>query len=155
MHEMRGDMVSVQIEEIKEFMNGLFAGEIFDAFEVSEVEVKTLFTSKLSGRVNSEWLDTDEEIGEYVLWKQIKSRVYDLIKGKKTPLLFAVCFFHKKENGDRGLLRIQFEGEKLRLITGYSTADFSLDKTPQIAWDENFLGFLKKHGIIYEEETYC
>ena len=53
MHEMRGDMVSVQIEEIKEFMNGLFAGEIFDAFEVSEVEVKTLFTSKLSGRVNS------------------------------------------------------------------------------------------------------
>ena len=96
------------------FMNGLFAGEMFDAFEVSEVEVKTLFTSKLNGRVNSEWLDTDEKAGEYVLWNQIKSRVYDLIKGKKTPLLFTVCLFQKKESGDRGLLRIQFEKEKLR-----------------------------------------
>lgn len=148
-------MVSVQIEEIKKFMNGLFAGEMFDAFEVSEVEVKTLFTSKLNGRVNSEWLDTDEKAGEYVLWNQIKSRVYDLIKGKKTPLLFTVCLFQKKESGDRGLLRIQFEKEKLRLITGYSTAGFSFDKTPQIEWDDSILSFLKKQSIIFEEENSC
>lgn len=145
-------MISVKLEEVNEFMNGLFINDMFDRFEVTEAEVKTLFTTKISGRVNSAWLDTGEVSEEYILWKQLKTIVYDLIKGKKTPLLLNICFSYQKENKDRAIVRIQFEEKTLRIITGYSAAGFSLDKSEQIEWDDNFLQFLRKHGFTYEEQ---
>jgi hypothetical protein len=149
-------MISLKIDNVKDFMSALFFTEMFDRFLVMDVEIKMLFTTTISGRVNAGWNENEDEPQEnqqeYVSWKQLREKVYYLIKGKKTPLEMNICYLHVMENKDVASLKIMFSSDGLRVMTGYSDADFTLDRSRKQQWDDNNKEFLKKHNIAFEEE---
>ncbi|MCH5266342.1 MAG: hypothetical protein J1F02_10615 [Lachnospiraceae bacterium] len=143
-------MIVLKIENVKEFMSHLFAGEMFDRFHVNGCEVTTFVEIQTDGRCHSEWFDTDERVEDstgLVTWQQLKTMIFSLIKGKKTPERLRIDFCHYMNNGDMGSLRVQYEKEELLLYTGYMQKDFSMDKEKQREWDENCIHFLEKNKI--------
>lgn len=143
-------MIVLKIENIKEFMSQLFAGDMFDRFHVSTCEVTTFVTFQADGKLYSEWFDSDEKPGGgsgLVLWQQLKPMIFSMIKGKKTPGKMRIGFCHYMENGDCGSLRIQYEKDELLLFTGYMQKEFSLSKEKEAEWDENCRAFIRKKEI--------
>ncbi len=143
-------MVSLEIEDVKEFMGQLFHSDsMFDTFDVHDIKVQTLYLTTISGRVNTKWLDTEEEAGEFVHWSDVRPIVFQLIKGKKTPQSMVLNFTKILEAGNRGALQVRYEENGLRLITGYSMAEFSLDKTKEQDWDQQCMQYLVSKEISY------
>jgi hypothetical protein len=144
-------MIVLQIENIKEFMVGLFQGELFDRFRVSGCEVVTFTRFVSDGRQNLSWYDTEEKqenTSGLVSWEEMKTVVFSLIKGKKTPAHMNIDFCYYMSDGDVGSLRIQYEENKLFVFTGYMQREFTLDKSRQHDWDEKCVQFMKKNKII-------
>ena len=144
-------MIVLQIEHIKDFMNHLFASDMFDRFHVSTCEVATFVTFRVEGKCNEEWYDTDEKPDDksgIITWQTLKPAVYELIKGKKTPISMRIDFCHYMANGDVASMRIEYEKEQLLLYTGYMQKEFSLDKSAQQEWDDNCIKFVHKNKIV-------
>lgn len=139
-------MILLKLEDDNLFMKQLFTTDLMDRFEVLKVEVKTSYTTIMDGRIQKDWFDSDEECkGDYLTWEKLKSVVFDLIKGNKTPLLLMIQFSNPDQEGNRGGLRLQYTKEELVVITEYSSAVFSLDKTKEREWDETCEKFLGKY----------
>lgn len=144
-------MIVLEIENIKEFMMQLFTGEMFDRFHVRNCEVKTFVTFQIDGRRHDTWYDTDERVEDktgLVVWQQLKTYVFEWIRGKKVPEKLRLDLCHYMSNGDIGSIRIQYEDAKLQIVTGYMQKEFSLEKEAQQDWDENCLNFIKKNKIV-------
>lgn len=155
-------MKSYEIEEIKDFMNELLRNEKFDSFYLYEARVKSRLDYYINGKLNEEFFDGDELdemksedgslINEYSYWKDVKSTVFDFIKGKRLPISFKIILMFNKDNIKRliemnGLsvtpysvgalfLNIYYENGKLAVTTGTSLKIFTLDKTLENIWDE-------------------
>lgn len=143
-------MIVLKIENIKDFMSFLFAGDMFDRFRVSVCEVTTFVTFRADGKLCPEWFDSDERPEDdsgLADWQQLKPIIFSIIKGKKTPEKMRIDFCHYRENGDCGSLRIQYENDELLLFTGYMQKEFSLNKEREREWDENCIRFLRKKEI--------
>lgn len=150
-------MISMKIEDVKSFMSELLSGSMFDRFLITEAQVKTFVQTRISGAVLRDWysedeLEKDEQLEEYVRWKQIRPIVFQLVKGKKVPQSLILHFVCKKKNKDVGAIQIQYEEKQLRMITAYSTAEFTLDKSAEFEWDEQCRNFLKGYRIAFREE---
>lgn len=144
-------MIVLQIESIREFMEYLFYGDLFDRFHVKECEITTFATFRIDGRRQDKWYDTDERVEDksgFVTWQQVKPYVAEWIKGKKTPQKMELNFCHHMMNGDVGFLRVNYEKDELHLFTGYMQKEFSLDKGKQQQWDENCMEFIRKNKIV-------
>ena len=91
-------MISIQIADIKLFMNKLFLSEYFDAFLLSEANFVTFNTFHIDGILQHAYYSGEElkesGMGEqrFSLWKQIRPFALSLIKGTHTPLEFKIIF---------------------------------------------------------------
>lgn len=151
-------MKDYQIDDIKTFMNDLLVQEKYDSFYLFEARVKTALDYYISGKVNMEFYDTEEReareaLSEYIEWKQIKQKVYDLIKGERLPISFKLVFMFNRENIIRLVemnnlairpeevsalfMNVYYEQGELHVTTGTSIRVFSLDKTLEHLWDES------------------
>lgn len=160
-------MISIDIVDIKLFMNNLLKEQMFDDFEVSNIEVSTLTKFNISCDINKKYLSTDEKeiLGErkLVTWAEIKDIVFNIIKGNKTPTSLKIVFSlpHNKitnilsknqlnvtaDNVNGLFINILYEDNLLKCTTGTSLKIFTLDKTLENYWDDSIKKFLKKHGI--------
>ena len=157
-------MISIQIKEVKPFMNRLFLTDYFDAFYVSEASFTTFSTFHIDGLLKKEYY-TQEELEEHhmeqqthALWRQIRPFCLDLVRGTHTPLEFKLIFRLSPSNTEKlmkqngiplsvqdihGLfLNIHFQTGSLTCITGTSLGVFSLDKTLDQTWDRMVQKFL-------------
>ena len=113
-------MISLTLTNVKNFMSHLLLKETFDNFSFIEGEIITFNTFRIDGYMQKDFFDSEEEIPEYSLWKNLREFCFSLIKGKKTPLGFHFVFSlnsknisrlieqkdyikHPKENGYRSL----------------------------------------------------
>ena len=91
-------MIILQITQLKNFMNTLLRLETFDRFPVSEASITTFTTFSIDGSLHTDFFDPDDaqllkEKGRTrLLWKDVKSFCYSVIKGKRTPLQFKFVF---------------------------------------------------------------
>lgn len=132
-------------------MSLLFGSEMFDRFHVRECELDTFVSFRIRGQLHREWLDTGEapeDAAGLAVWQQLKSIVFSLIKGKRSPGRMRLDFCHYMENGDVGSIRLQYEREELLMYTGYMEKEFSLDRGNGQDWDENCIRFLKKYQVV-------
>lgn len=165
-------MLALQVTSLKNFMNALLVGDLFDIFLLEEALIATSATYTIDGRINKdfytieEWSDKNEHPFEFATWQSIKSTCFDLIKGKRTPLQFKFVFqlmpIHtasiiKSENSTvtpdlikAFVVTVKYDGEKVNLFTGTSYTTFVMDKEPEKQWDAALLQFLYKKGIAYE-----
>lgn len=164
-------MISLNLPEVKAFMAKLLTNTTFDTFVLREMELQTFTGFQITGQLNEAFFSKEEleERGEnkYILWSEVRSIAYSMIKGNKTPLTLKIVFQLPKDqcealvNSLGGRLRLEdvgglylnvrFEKGELRIITGTAIKTFTLDKTLEQEWDKMVRSILKEQGIIFEE----
>lgn len=100
-------MISLRIEDMKDFTTKLLIGTTFDEYLLSKATIATGTTVTLDGRLNKSYFDKDalvetNEAGnsresdkkktpytrKYAYWKECKDLAFSRIKGKRLPLSF-------------------------------------------------------------------
>lgn len=165
-----GKMVSLHIEDLKEFTRQLFIGDTFDRFLVREARIVTFNSFEIDGHIRGGYYSRDEaearELEEFSFWSVLRPFCFSLIKGKRLPESFCLVFqlsgrekekfmegFHSRFSPEEvnGLyLNIRYEGKTLSCVTGTSVSRFTLDKTLEQEWDQAVKAFLKKKEIAFE-----
>ncbi len=158
-------MISLQITELKTFMNHLFLKETFDAFALTEASFLTFCSFHIDGQFQKEYYSPEElEIQQmsqlpYAFWRQVRPFCLELIKGKHTPLEFRIILRLSKADTQKLLssanlslraddidglfLNLHYKGT-LTCTTGTSLRFFTLDKTLDHVWDDAVKKFLQK-----------
>lgn len=168
-------MVQLHVTNVKMFMNKLLASEAFDSFLLEEATIMTANTYTINGHINREFfadIDTlQEELPtyEFAKWSDMKVTVFQLIKGKRTPLQIKMVLQLKPESvaavlkmGDTTVtaddiksfvVTIRFDQNGCKVVTAVSYRNFVLDKTPDKLWDQEMKKFLTRKEIVFEDET--
>ena len=163
-------MISLKILEMNRFMGKLLKGENFDGFLLKEGFLRTNIEYRFQGQLFAEYFDTSEQEKleeKYVYWGELRPTVFELIKGKRTPLAFSFTLLMTK-NDTTGLLarrqvnlgedspslflQIRFEHGAGHIVTGTARNTFSLDKSLEEAWDSEVKQLLKAMELAVEEE---
>lgn len=162
-------MLSIQIQDVKEFMNHLLRENTFHPFYLWVASIKTAVTCHIDGHLNSDFFNSDElELlpnKEYISWSQIKPQVFSIIKGNKTPLSMKLVLMLSDTNIDNLLSRynlplsreninglffnIHYDGKNLHCTTGVSYRTFTMDKRLETVFDENMQSYLKYYHIAF------
>ena len=136
-------MIALSIIDVKDFMNKLLIGEVFDRFFLVEASVTI----------------------EYSLWRDVKPYCFSVIRGRRTPLNFRIVLqlSHKQTqqilnpsfpDGSvpdcRFCLNLQYRNDSLLCTTGVSYTSFCLDKRPEHLWDEIIRKFLSGQHIAFQ-----
>lgn len=166
-------MIALELTDIKDFMNKLLRTDIFDHFLLQEGIITEGASYVIDGHINKGFY-TEEEMEELGLngcsslpFSMLRTRCFDLIKGKKAPSSFKFVFLLSPSNLEKTLnsihssftpqditgiyLNIRFQNQLLTLTTGISYAIFSPNKTLEREWDSLVLRFLRQHEIPFEE----
>lgn len=152
------------------FMVKLLKGEEFDGFLLKEGFLRTGMEYRFQGHIFQDYFDTEEREAlteEYVFWNEVKPVVFELIKGKKTPLAFSFTMLLSRADRESFLkeyslsvgednpslyLQIRFEHGVGRIVTGTARNTFTLDKSLEEAWDAEAVKRLKQMEIAVEKE---
>lgn len=165
-------MVSLKMEDIKDFTARLFVGDTFDSWLVREATITTFNTFHIDGRIRVGYYTEREleenRIEEFSSWKELRPICYSLIKGKKLPENFQITFqlipteveaFLNTAQLDftvdqvSGLyMNVRYEGNEIRCVSGTSMNIFTLDKQIDIEWDVATKLYFKDCQIPYAEE---
>ncbi len=161
-------MTELKITEINRFMGVILKSEAFDAFLFREGLVRTYMDFCFDATIHSDYFDSEEiqELQKYVNWGKIKEHIFELIKGKKTPLLIKLSFVLSegkareimKEKGvnisdtEQILLsmNITYSAGEMRVVTGAFRSTFTIGHELDHAWDEWVGDYYKKLGIAME-----
>ena len=164
-------MIALSIIDVKDFMNKLLIGEVFDRFFLVEASVTTFNTFTIDGRLQQDFFDTDtvamhkSNSIEYSLWRDVKPYCFSVIRGRRTPLNFRIVLqlSHKQTqqilnpsfpDGSvpdcRFCLNLQYRNDSLLCTTGESYTSFCLDKRPEHLWDEIIRKFLSGQHIAFQ-----
>ena len=151
----RSKMIAVEIENIKRFMAGFLAGDLFDDFLMNEGKLSMDIAYEFNGKVLKEFYDTEEweEYGiyPYIPWEREKARMFGLIKGKKTPLSFQFVMMLKPEKVEKFLekynlaagqdeiaglfINLLYDRKSLKCTSGVSRRSFTMDRGLEEYWD--------------------
>ncbi|HHX62970.1 MAG TPA: hypothetical protein GX707_20000 [Epulopiscium sp.] len=156
-------MVTLPIINNNLFMNCLLKQNLFDTFEVREVTLHTSYKMHLDGRRNTDFYDDMESEGrsecqglsEYLSWSELKPHIFELIKGTKSPTYLKIILSTSplktqeiSEEASTFFLNITYKEGAISCITGTAYASFSLDKTPEQAWDQKMTKFLISNNLL-------
>lgn len=164
-------MLALQITEIKPFMNKLFLGDTFDAFQLSEAIFVTFNTFHIDGNLQKDYYSSEEletqnlSQQSWSFWRQVRPFCLDLIRVKHTPLEFRIVFRLSPANVEKLLaqsqlpvnpadidglfLNLHFRQGMLTCTTGSSLRFFTLDKTLEHLWDDLVKKYLQKQEIVF------
>lgn len=140
-------------------MNQLLTGELFSGFLLKEASVVTGVSYQIDGHKNAEYYEDSEE--GYIPFKDVCPILFQMIKGKRTPLSFHMvlhlnpCETEKFLQGlgttmqqafvSNLVLNIRFDELGMQVITAMDYSDFTLDKEVEKAWDQFVAGMLVLH----------
>ena len=163
-------MKNIEIDRVKEFMNGLLCRDIFDGFLMAEASIVSKSTMLLDGHITEDFL-SDEELetlgfkkGGCIPYGQMRDICFSFIKGKHTPKSFRIVlllddkrinellsmdnFGMTPEDIGNLSLTIRFYEGRLALMTGCTLKTFTLDKSLENCWDAYITNFLDRAGLI-------
>lgn len=162
-------MLSIQIQDVKEFMNQLLRSELFHPFYLWEASIKTAVHYHIDGRLNRDFFNTDEletlPQTDYISWAEVEPQVFSMIKGSKTPLSMKIILMLSQahtnqilnkynlplsvENINGLFFNIHYDGSKLFCTTGVSYRTFTMDKRLESVFEESMLSWLRHSNISY------
>ncbi|MDO4266945.1 MAG: DUF5721 family protein [Eubacteriales bacterium] len=165
-------MVSLRMEDLKNFTAGMFVGDMFDSWLVREANIVTFNSFTIDGRIRQGYYSEREleenKIEELSSWKTLKPVCYALIRGKKLPESFQITLQMAPDDVEEFLrsaqleftvdqvaglyMNIRYENNVLRCVTGTSLHVFTLDKQIEYEWDEAARLYFKDRKIPFVEE---
>ncbi len=149
-------------------MGKLLASNAFDSFLLQEISIITSVSYDISGRIHPDFYSDDDEKPdeEFISWPQIRTQIFELIKGKNPPVSFKATLMLCRKATDALLqkespeghsdafrafvLNIRFENGTITVISGTSYDTFVPDKSLDVIWDETVKKFLTSKGIGFE-----
>ena len=160
-------MLAVQILEIKNFMHTLFKTDAFAHFLLTEATIVNGVTYNIDGHITRYDSDsTDDHPYEYMPFGTLKPKVYELIKGARTPQYLKFVFTLTPENTTNTLqsissstdtselsglyINITFKSGKLMATTGVSYKVFKKDTSLEQEWDRLVRLFFQKNNVYFE-----
>ncbi|MDO4478643.1 MAG: DUF5721 family protein [Lachnospiraceae bacterium] len=175
-------MIAYYIHETRAFMAALLTGTAFDRFLFREGQVTTFCTYTIDGTFHAAYMDASDENesadgdksssahpadGSFTPWPLLRPHIFDMIKGKRTPLSFKMVFQITPEDMQKlmtghGLearipdlhalfLNIRYDGRRVMITTGSAQRQFPADKAIDQMWDQSVVRFFKEKGITLEE----
>ena len=142
-------MLALEIEDIKTWMTRLLKEPAFDGFGVQSCEVRCQARFLVDGHGPE---------GELVSWGWLRPHVLALIKGKQRPRRLKLTLAADPEllaqtdpAAAACFLNLHYEDGRLRLTTGRTSRDFSLDKDAGRPWDDYVRQFLRTQGLAGQE----
>lgn len=166
-------MIALHLPEIRIFMNQFLCTDTFDRFLLQEASIQSNISYHIEGALHtdfysSEELETEQLTGlSFIPYGKVRSRCFDLIKGKRTPSCFKFILLLSPSQLEETLkqtgtafspqdisavfLNLRFQKKQLFLTTGISYRSFTTDKSLEQEWDKLVKKFLKNHAILYEE----
>lgn len=158
-------MIAFKIVDVKDFMNKLLIGEVFDNFLLVSFEITNYAKITIDGVKNEAWYE-EEVSGRYVTWKEVRDKISSLLKGDRVPLGIKGVFRLSEENTDKTAAKLgikdaaekdyglfftlKFEKGEINIVTGVSVTDFLMSKQIGNLWDDDLLKFLKYYQIAVE-----
>ena len=158
-------MIAFKIVDVKDFMNKLLIGEVFDNFLLVSFEITNYAKITIDGVKNEAWYE-DEVTGRYVSWKEVREKISSLLKGDRVPIGIKGVFRLSEENTDKTAAKLgikdaaekdyglfftlKFEKGEINIVTGVSVTDFLMSKQIGNLWNEDLLKFLKYYQIAVE-----
>lgn len=159
-------MLALRIADTKDFMTKLLAGDTFDTFLFSEGSVTTFTTFTIDGTWHPEFFGREEHT---LTWSLVRPIVFDMIKGKHTPIQLRIVLKLAEHNVESLLARsalsvtreqvhglflnITYTKEEVTITTGTSLRIFTLDKSVDHVWDDMIRRFLDTRGIRTKQST--
>ena len=149
-------MLALKITDVKDFMNKLLIGEVFDRFSLVEASVTTFNTFTINGKLHYDFFDTDtkaafeENSTEYsltplnfrIVFELSHDQTQSLLKNEQHIADIPVQSFY---------LNIRYKNQSLLCTTGVSYTSFSPDKRLEHLWDDSMTVFLSSHHIPCEK----
>ena len=158
-------MIAFKIVDVKDFMNKLLIGEVFDNFLLVSFEITNYAKITIDGVKNEAWYE-DEVTGRYVAWKEVREKISSLLKGDRVPIGIKGVFRLSEGNTDKTAAKLgikdaaekdyglfftlKFEKGEINIVTGVSITDFLMSKQIGNLWDDDLLKFLKYYQIAVE-----
>ena len=162
-------MQTIEILDIKPFMQLLFQTNTLDSYEFVSAAIRTDMTYTLEGHINKDFF-TEDELEQmhasdtpYLFWQYAKEKVFQLIKGKKTPSQLKIVLklsdndIHSLLDSthsslttadiDGMFLNILFQEGKLTIVCGISYKIFTMDKSLENELTTNISAILKAASI--------
>lgn len=162
-------MQTIEVLDIKQFMQLLFQTNALDSYEFISASIRTDMTYNLDGHINKEFFTPDEleqmntNESLYLFWHTAKEKVFQLIKGKKTPSQLKIVLKLSEDNTysllesthstlstmdiDGMFLNILFQHDKLTIVCGISYKIFTLDKNLENEFTTSISSLLKGASI--------
>ena len=140
-------MIRIPVEKTDSLITGLLRTEFFDSLEMIRLELTTSVTRSVDGRIQRGFYDSEEEIpGEYIRWKDEKSRFFDAMRGKILPLQFKIVFRYPKAESDQLFgrdtegtslyINVSYDRNNTFLTTGFAQNSFPQDQSFGREWDD-------------------
>ncbi len=165
-------MISLELTDIKDFMNKLLKTDTFDNFLLDEAVIQNGASYVIDGKIPVGFY-TDEEVDALGIrdyrvhpFRMLRNNCFDLIKGRKTPAAFKFVFMLSPENLEKTIastgssftvndingifMNLKYQNQLLTLTTGVSYNIFSPDKSLENQWDKLVQKFLFNHQIKFE-----
>lgn len=162
-------MQTIEILDIKPFMQLLFQTNTLDSYEFVSAAIRTDMAYTLDGHINKEFF-SEEELEQmnsdntpYLFWQYAKEKIFQLIKGKKTPsqlkivlklsdrdtysLLNSTHSSLTTADIDGMFVNILFQDGKLTIVCGVSYKIFTMDKSLENELTTNISAILKTASI--------
>ncbi len=162
-------MLALQITSMKQFMSQLLTTDIFDIFLLEEATITTACTYHIEGLQHPEFYGEEAPdqrptgTQDFVTWNSMRGLIFDLIKGKHTPLGLKLVLHLKPQyiipilsGGNTAVtteqikalvLTIRYDGERTLLTTGTAFNTFIMDKEPDRLWDNALVKYLNQKGV--------
>ena len=150
-------MVALPIINNSLFMSCLLKKDLFDQFEVREVTLHTFYKLHIDGKRNKDfYIDQETEgLSDYITWAEMRDYIFEAIKGKKSPTFMKVVLSTNQQESQEissvastFFLNIVYNEGAIQCTTGTAYTTFSLDKTPEKAWDNKMAQFLASQQLI-------
>lgn len=155
-------MLLLTIEDIKSFVNKLLKEEAFGNLLLYEAEVKNAGFFTMSGKLNKEFFDSEEELDgrTYMRWSEVSHIFYQTIRGKRLPVSFKIVLMPDDKTVEELIersgiavspdeiaalfLNVFYDRGDLTVTTGTSMKIFTLDKQLDYAWEAWVKEFFRK-----------
>ena len=165
-------MQTINILDIKPFMQLLFQTTTLDSYRFVSASILTDMSYTLDGHINQAFfrendydtLDIREQI--YLPWSIAKEKVFQLIKGKKTPTQLKIVLRANDDYTNQLLnetksslttndidgifLNIVFQENSLNVICGISYQIFTMEKALETEFADHIIDLFKSQNITCE-----
>lgn len=161
-------MISLKINNLKDFTSKLFVGDTFVDWLLVEATIHTHSRFQISGELNPQFFSAEEleeeSMEQYNSWKLLRPICFEIIRGKHLPTAFKFIFRlpstivsellqansdYKPDDISGMDINIRYDNGSLTITTGLSLRIFTLDKSLEKSLEQYLVSFLEQQNVDY------